>query len=91
MGNTSIYYDGGDRLNFGKEPLKGTRISFCGRGSNAFSRGTNSKAKLAGICRTKSIDLARCKGCCWLGAAFAVAKQSDLRFEICKYDHSFDR
>ena len=36
--------DGGDRRKFWKEPLKGTRISFCGCDSNSCSplRGTNS-------------------------------------------------
>ena len=50
-GDSHIISDGGDRQKFGKETLKGTKISFCGRGSNSFSslRGTNSKTKLVPV------------------------------------------
>ena len=43
--------DASDRRKFWKEPLKGTKILFCGCGSNSFSplRGTNSKTKLVPV------------------------------------------
>ena len=50
-GGGVLPYNEGDRQKFWKVPLKCTKITFCGCGSNSFSslRGTNSKPKLVPV------------------------------------------